>query len=301
MSKKNIYLLGIVLTLVLGAFLYQNFCCNCCAKPPKLEETTSVIGSHADLNFFAIQGARFNYHSNDNIKFVKNEKQAVLPFSDSIVMGFEKLKEELQANPNTKIKISGFATSDETNTSDYPNLAIARANAMKNYLVSKGFDSNTFELEGIVKEKWQMISDTLIGPVSFNIIQNPEAKITTDDWALLKNKINEDPLTLYFNTNQATEELTAEESSRIADIVNYVKHVPNAIIRVVGHSDAVGTRDLNIKLGQSRAEFVKRYLIQKGFNSNQIEISSEGPDTPIADNASAAGRAKNRRTVITIK
>ncbi|HEY6144556.1 MAG TPA: OmpA family protein [Flavobacterium sp.] len=296
MSKKTLYLLGILLTLVLGAFLYQNFCSSCCMEPPKLDETMTVVDSpSAGLDPFVIQGDDFDYRCNDNIKFVKNEFAAIVPFSDSVTIGFEKLKMNLESNPNKTIKITGFATSDEKNTSTYPNLAIARANDLKNYLVSKGFNSNVFELDGVIKDKWQMISDTLIGPASFNV------GLVTDEWALFKNKINGDPLMLYFETNKSSKILKEDKEKRIEEIASYLKNVPGSMVVIVGHSDTVGARDLNMVLGQSRAEFAKKILVSKGIDSDRIETSSQGPDSPIADNGNEEGRSKNRRTVITIK
>ena len=73
------------------------------------------------------------------------------------------------------------------------------------------------------------------------------------------------------------------------------------MVSVVGHTDNVGTRELNMKLGQTRADFAKKQLINEEIDSNKIETSSQGPDEPIADNSAAEGKSKNRRTVVTIK
>jgi OOP family OmpA-OmpF porin len=300
MSKKILYLLGIALTLILGMFLYQNYCCNCCMKPPKLDDSTTVVNNkRTGLVPFTIKGSDFDYHCNDNIKFVKNETAALVPFSDSVAIGFKNLKTALQSNPNKKIKITGYSTSDEKNTTTFPNLALARANDLKKYLISTGFDANSFVLEGEIKDKWEMISDTLIGPASFNIIENEPA--SNNQWEVLKAKINANPLILYFNTNESRENLSTEELTKIAEIATYLKNVPNAKVSIVGHSDSVGAREANIVLGQSRAEFAKAFLIKKGIDSKQIETSSQGPDNPIADNTSEEGKSKNRRTVVTIK
>ena len=299
MSKKLLYLFGILLTLVLGAFLYQNFCCNCCVKSPQINDSSGISATGLGLNPFKIQGDGFNYLCNDNVKFVKNESVAIVPFSDSIALGFEKLQLVLKEKPNTKVKITGYATSDEMNTSSFTNLGLARANDLKNILVSKGFDTNAFALEGVVKEKWEMISDTLIGPVSFELFETELAN--AKEWETLKTTINSNPLMLYFDTNEVSENLNADEQARIAAIVNYMKNVPAAKVSIVGHSDSVGSRDLNLILGDSRAAFAKAYLVKKGIDSDAIQTSSQGPDSPIADNATEAGRAKNRRTVITIK
>lgn len=302
MSKKIIYLLGIALTLILGAFLYQKYCCNCCTDTPKTDGAATVIEApKANLDPFRIQGENFNYHCIDNIKFIKDDATAITPFADSVTIGFDKLKLDLASNPNEKMMITGYATSDEKNTTSFPNLALARANDIKKYFVANGFKSNQFELNGIIKDKWQMVSDTLIGPVSFEKMQIQGSETQASEMESLKETINTDPLEFYFNSNKSSDKLSAQEQKRVADIAKYIKNTPGAMISIVGHTDNVGTKESNIKLGQTRADFSKRQLMKNGLEASRIETSSQGSDDPIADNSTAEGRAKNRRTVTTIK
>jgi outer membrane protein OmpA-like peptidoglycan-associated protein len=108
-------------------------------------------------------------------------------------------------------------------------------------------------------------------------------------------------LILHFNTNKSSFNLNEEEQQKIADITKYLKNVKNASVLIVGHSDNVGNRDLNVELAQKRAEFSKNYLIKNGIEASRIATDSKGPDEPIGDNATTEGKASNRRTVITIK
>jgi OOP family OmpA-OmpF porin len=73
--------------------------------------------------------------------------------------------------------------------------------------------------------------------------------------------------------------------------------VANAAIRVEigGHTDATGSRALNVRLSQSRADAVRAYLVQRGVAMPRLTTRGYGPDNPIATNATAAGRAQNRR------
>ena len=146
-----------------------------------------------------------------------------------------------------------------------------------------------------------MVSDTLVGPVSFEILKNQVKGSPSNDWVKVRETINANPLVLYFDTNKSSENLSSEEQNRVAEIAKYIKNVPDAMVSVVGHTDNVGTRELNMKLGQTRADFAKKQLINEGIDSNKIETSSQGPDEPIADNSAAEGKSKNRRTVVTIK
>ena len=69
----------------------------------------------------------------------------------------------------------------------------------------------------------------------------------------------------------------------------------NYIIEVQGHTDNVGKADLNKKLSDQRAKAVMKYLISQGVPEDRLSAVGYGPDVPIADNKTKAGRAKNRR------
>jgi OOP family OmpA-OmpF porin len=71
-------------------------------------------------------------------------------------------------------------------------------------------------------------------------------------------------------------------------------------IIAVGHTDSIGTVDYNIKLSQRRAAAVKAYLVSKGIDPNRITTEGKGKSNPVADNKTAAGRAKNRRVDVEI-
>ena len=69
----------------------------------------------------------------------------------------------------------------------------------------------------------------------------------------------------------------------------------NYIIEVQGHTDNTGKAELNKKLSDQRANAVMLYLINKGVPAERLSAMGYGPDVPIADNKTAAGRQKNRR------
>lgn len=69
---------------------------------------------------------------------------------------------------------------------------------------------------------------------------------------------------------------------------------------VIGHTDSIGSDAYNMRLGLRRAEAVKAYLVSSGIDSRLIRTSSKGEREPVADNKTAAGRAKNRRVVIEV-
>jgi OOP family OmpA-OmpF porin len=304
MSKKALYLLGIAITIILGSFLYLKFCCNCCEKTTTDDTPKTVSTSVSEPNFvpFVLNGSGIEYHTNDNLKFLKNSERLIMPVSDSVTIGVKKLKTFLSANLKQKITITGYATSDETNSTTFENLALARANEVKNYFVSQGIPEDQFNTKGEVLDKWKMTADTLLGPADYTFETVDSTSISkNDEWSVLKAKINADPLILHFNTNQSRQKLSEAEKQKVSDITKYIENVKDAVILVIGHSDDVGNRDSNIVLGQKRADFSKDYLSKNGIDAVKIETQSKGPDEPIGDNNTAEGKAANRRTVITIK
>ena len=72
------------------------------------------------------------------------------------------------------------------------------------------------------------------------------------------------------------------------------------VVIAVGNTDSVGTDAYNMALGQRRAQSVKAYLVSKGVDGSRIYTESKGKSNPVASNATAEGRAKNRRTDIEV-
>lgn len=70
---------------------------------------------------------------------------------------------------------------------------------------------------------------------------------------------------------------------------------PSAEVAIHGHTDNVGGAKYNMQLSIGRAESVKNYLVAKGVSPDRVTTRGFGFTKPIADNATAAGRAKNRR------
>ena len=96
----------------------------------------------------------------------------------------------------------------------------------------------------------------------------------------------------------------ASDSDRIVgqrsfDVLNVVALVlrANSTVRVEiqGHTDDRGTHEHNMDLSQRRAESVRTYLIEQGVEGGRLTARGYGPDVPIEDNRTAAGREKNRR------
>jgi OOP family OmpA-OmpF porin len=94
--------------------------------------------------------------------------------------------------------------------------------------------------------------------------------------------------------------LKPEGKAKIDDLVSKLQNINLEVIIAVGHTDSVGTDAYNQKLSVRRAEAVKAYLVSKGIENNRVYTEGKGEKQPIADNKTAAGRAKNRRVEIEV-
>ncbi|MBX9913549.1 MAG: OmpA family protein [Pseudomonadaceae bacterium] len=72
-------------------------------------------------------------------------------------------------------------------------------------------------------------------------------------------------------------------------------------IEIVGFTDSTGSRQHNMDLSQRRAQSVANYLTAQGVDGSRLSTRGAGPDQPIASNATADGRAQNRRVEVNLR
>ena len=91
------------------------------------------------------------------------------------------------------------------------------------------------------------------------------------------------------------------DTARLDKLVEYVKADADVEkVKVDAYTDASGYLRHNRELAQKRAAAVKQYLLEKGLSESMLEVNAHGEKDPIASNASAQGRAQNRRVVVAL-
>ena len=120
--------------------------------------------------------------------------------------------------------------------------------------------------------------------------------------AAAKPSVTQSKITLQADTlydfDKAT--LKPEGKATLDKIAADLNKIKLEVIIAVGNTDSVGTGAYNMALGQHRAQSVKAYLVSKGVDGSRIYTESKGKSNPVASNATAEGRAKNRRTDIEV-
>lgn len=111
----------------------------------------------------------------------------------------------------------------------------------------------------------------------------------------LTEKISKD-INILFDSSKAV--VKDEYKADIEEVAKLAQQYPTAFIEIQGHTDTSGNAKLNTKLSQARADAVKDVLVKDfGIDAGRLTATGYGSSQPVADNATAEGRAKNRRVV----
>jgi OOP family OmpA-OmpF porin len=106
-------------------------------------------------------------------------------------------------------------------------------------------------------------------------------------------KINYAAKNIFFATGSA--KLLPKSFKSLNEVVTILNNDKTLKLDIDGHTDNQGKPDKNQTLSENRANSVKNYLVSKGVDVSSLFAAGHGQDQPVADNKTAAGRAKNRR------
>ena len=104
-----------------------------------------------------------------------------------------------------------------------------------------------------------------------------------------------------FNSANLPAQAQKEIDGFLSDLKGDAAGADGTIFLIAGHTDNVGSEDVNYELGKKRADAVSRYLItQKKMDPLKVISVSYGESAPLQDNSTGQGRAKNRRVEILV-
>jgi outer membrane protein OmpA-like peptidoglycan-associated protein/tetratricopeptide (TPR) repeat protein len=103
---------------------------------------------------------------------------------------------------------------------------------------------------------------------------------------------------IFFETNKF--DIKPESGAELNEVVQLMKDNPTLRIQINGHTDNSGKPADNMALSENRAKAVTGYLIGKGIAPARLSSKGFGDTRPVADNATPEGRARNRRTELTV-
>ncbi len=268
--RQFFIILVILLWLLLGWCFYQNKS-NCCAAPAPVEEVEEKpVATVA-------KATRPLLYAWSNQEPILGDNWPA--YRDSIVRGH---------NDNNLLQITGYYRSDEANPTSFENLGVARANDLKQRFVSY-IDADKIRLVGKLTDEKAGERENRFPSADFRYLVNTKNVKEVDDKALI-----------YFPYNSTRKLDAADVETYLNDVADRVKS-SGETVSLVGHTDSYGDSASNNRLGMMRANVVKEYLMSRGVSASKIQTASRGEASPIASNDTNSGRAKNRRTELTIK
>jgi OOP family OmpA-OmpF porin len=103
---------------------------------------------------------------------------------------------------------------------------------------------------------------------------------------------------LVFTTSSTT--IQSHQYDILEEVAEVLALNPGIRVEIAGHTDSRGAHAYNLRLSEARAKAVRDHLVAEGIGAERLSVKGYGPDKPIADNDTDAGRARNRRVELTV-
>lgn len=198
--------------------------------------------------------------------------------------------------------LGGVAVSQVQYTDPVLNAFGGREAVDKHYVgtcASDGCENTTYLIRQDGKEYWLQVS-TGATPLHGEIVlverKAMTSKLAMLDAAAMKKQLDAaGRVALYvnFDTDQAT--LRPDAAPVIDEIAKLLQGDPALRLSIDGHTDSSGAAEHNRTLSKARADAVRDALLARGIADARLSTQGFGADKPLADNADATGRARNRR------
>jgi outer membrane protein OmpA-like peptidoglycan-associated protein len=148
-----------------------------------------------------------------------------------------------------------------------------------------------------------LYNDKLIPEINKPVIAQAIPELPTREADSLM-KIREsmpESLLIYFDFDKTKFKPDPQCANSVSGFKAWLEQYPQSSLLITGHSDLVGTAEYNYDLALKRAQIIGKYFEDQGINSGRMVVSSRGETEPAADYLTAEGRAKNRRTEVSLK
>jgi outer membrane protein OmpA-like peptidoglycan-associated protein len=138
-------------------------------------------------------------------------------------------------------------------------------------------------------------TEIMAAPVQDVIVEDTLSRPSAEENAVIPKD-----LIIYFAFDKSEFNADAKTDTYIQKSKAFLDQNSQARLSFTGHTDAIGSDAYNQALGNRRAQSVQHYFESKGVPANNTIVESKGEMEPADNNNTSAGRANNRRTVVTI-
>lgn len=175
----------------------------------------------------------------------------------------------------------------------------AKAIAQKNNAKKKALDS----LKAITVQNQPHEDKTTIDSIANKSVVIEKYDSIKVKYEANAGKVNQEPylvekITLRFQFKFNSVDLDDNTEDFLNDLSKTLEADPQLKIKIVGHTDNVGSDKFNERLSIKRAETVQKFLLKRGINHSRITVDGKGMSQPIKDNETEENRAINRRVEI---
>jgi OOP family OmpA-OmpF porin len=207
--------------------------------------------------------------------------------------GFSAYRDSLvgQLKDGQILEIVGHYSKDEAAPEGFPNMGMARASKIRDLLSEFIPTEQMLPVSRLVRLPDEAKTE-LFESASFNYLDpdaEEEAEIVEMD----------DRIIIQFPFSSAEKEPDPKVDAYLTKLAERLNETDETV-SITGHTDNVGSENMNMRLGRARARHIKTVLIKKGIDKKQISIDSKGESEPVADNDTDAGRRKNRRAELVL-
>jgi OmpA-OmpF porin, OOP family len=232
----------------------------------------------------------------------------------------------LQNNPDRQLTLTGYYTASETNSSSFPNLGVARAEAIKALLVQRGVSAASLLTTGVERADltFSAAGDSVNAGVNGTFgammaatppvtataasasvaVESATVAAPATEEGLAKAEKYESvfkPIDLYFKSGSSDYIRTDETKKFFKEAIVYLRSHKDKDLVLTGYTDSEGSEDVNLDLSKKRANSVKKRLLSQGVSSSQIESGGKGEADPKASNDTESGRKANRRVTVVVQ
>jgi OOP family OmpA-OmpF porin len=296
----------------------KQLCGNDSTAVATMDSTDIVNTTPAEGGGFAIaDGPLFQLDLPGNFSFAKSGANANM---NSLGGSLESMITYLKANPDRTVEVIGYYSSTETNTTTFPNLGLARAEGVKQYLLQQGIPASSLTTSGIERKLSFNTAkgDSLYGGIDFAFMGRADAPVADTVTAPVPVTIAEattekelaetqkftsvfKPIDLYFPLGGANYIKTDETKKFFDEATAYLSAHKDKKLLLTGYTDNSGPDEVNLRLSRDRANQVKSKLQKSGIPADQIVVSAKGEEEPKADNSTLSGRKANRRVMVVVQ
>ncbi|NBB22106.1 OmpA family protein [Runella sp. CRIBMP] len=266
-----------------------------CDGPSEVSTATPAGYSVPALSI--VDGNTLSLSSAMNFGFKKSMPE---PNYANVKKELDSLAAYLKVNSGRKLTITGLYSSVEQNDTSFPDLGLARADALKQYLVQAGVPGSQLATTSKLIDLTFSADDSTHGmEFGFDSLMIPKTEEALAAAEKYENVFK--TMDLYFKTAKADYIKTPENEKFIEEAIKYLAANKDKKLALTGHTDNDGTDETNLKLSKIRAGSVKALLMKRGISEAQLVTDAKGESQPKASNDTPEGRKANRRVSIIVQ